>query len=441
MIDQKHRDTAIMSQVRFEDLRMVTRELREEIRRLHHADGMTVSALSRRFELDRKTIRRCLRDEAWRPYHRPARRDTLLAMHEGYLRGRAPQVNYSAQILFQELQAEHGYRGSYDTVKRFVAPLRAEATRGDLCVTRFETPPGWQTQIDWGQSKVWIGRRRVIQHLFVMTLGFSRRMFCKALPNERIGNFLDAHEQAFEHFGGRTHEHLYDRPRTVCHPGSDGRVVWNTTFKAFADYWGFEPRLCRPYRAQTKGKVESGVKYLKHNFLPGRRFIDQADFDAQLAEWNERIADRRLHGTTHERPIERFERERPRLVPTQGQPSFRLQARVSRVVADDYLVAYDTNRYSVPFQLIGQRVELLPRDQRLEIHHRGGLVATHRLCNGRHQLTILPEHGPGAIARNARRHVAGRRPGEREMAQRGEVEIRDLAIYEQLAGLAQGVTP
>ena len=80
--------------------------------------------------------------------------------------------------------------------------------------------------------------------------------------SETLGELLDAHEQAFTHFGGYTQEHLYDRPRTVCVPrGTDG-VRWNTTFKAFADFWGFEPRLCRPYRAQTKGKVESGVKYL-----------------------------------------------------------------------------------------------------------------------------------------------------------------------------------
>lgn len=441
MIQQNGPGTAMMSQVRFEDLRMVTRDLWDEIRRLHEADGLSVSALARRFELDRKTVRRCLRDTAWQPYQRAVRRDTLLAPHEAFLRARAPEVGYSAQILFQELRARRGYTGGYDTVKRFIVPLRAAASRDDLCQTRFETPPGWQTQIDWGQSRVWFGDRRVVQHLFVMTLGYSRRMFCKALPNEQVGNFLDAHEQAFEFFGGRTHEHLYDRPRTVCHPGRDGRAAWNTTFKAFADYWGFEPRLCRPYRAQTKGKVESGVKYLKHNFLRGRRFIDQLDFDEQLIEWNSEIADRRIHGTTHERPIDRFERERPQLVPTRGQTSFRLQARVSRVVASDYLVAYDTNRYSVPFQLIGQTVELMPRDNRLEVRHRGQIVASHAVCEGRHQLIILPEHGPGAIARNARRHFGRPRHAHQQSAARLEVEVRDLAIYDQLAASGLAVQP
>ena len=123
--------------------------------------------------------------------------------------------------------------------------------------------------------------------------------------SETLDELLDAHEQAFTHFGGYTQEHLYDRPRTVCVPrGTDG-VRWNTTFKAFADFWGFEPRLCRPYRAQTKGKVESGVKYFKRNFLAGRRFRDDLDFNEQLAEWMAPVADVSVHGTTHERPLDR----------------------------------------------------------------------------------------------------------------------------------------
>ena len=130
--------------------------------------------------------------------------------------------------------------------------------------------------------------------------------------------------------GGRTREHLYDRPRTVCRPNGEGKAIWNGTFRAFADYWGFEPRLCQPYRAMTKGKVESGVKYLKRNFLPGRTFIDIVDLQAQLDEWNTTIADVRIHGTTHERPLERFERERSSLHPTAGQPSFLTDVRWSR---------------------------------------------------------------------------------------------------------------
>jgi transposase len=416
---------------------MVGRELWAEIRRVHEQEGLSVTALAQRFDLDRKTVRRCLRSSSFQPYQRATRTDTLLSEHAEFLRDRAPAVDYSARILFQELRDSRGYTGSYETVKLFVRPLRAVATQAQRALTRFETPPGWQSQIDWGQARVYLRHRPVTQHLFVLTLGFSRRGFYCACPDERLSQFLDAHERAFEHFGGHTREHLYDRPRTVCRPGEDGKVVWNPAFKGFADYWGFEPRLCRAYRAQTKGKVESGVKYVKRNFLPGRTFVDQADFDAQLAEWTATIADVREHGTTHERPIDRFARERNTLIPTAGQPGFRLQLRAARVVADDYLVSFETNRYSVPFTLIGQSVEVERRGDLLRFHHRGEVVATHAASSGRHQLVILPEHGPGAIARNARRVYGATRPGARPGLP--EVEVRDLAVYEQLAAGNQAV--
>lgn len=86
-------------------------------------------------------------------------------------------------------------------------------------------------------------------------------------------------------------------------------MAWNPTFESFADYWGFEPRRCRPYRAQTKGRVESGVKYIKHSFLPGRELVDIVDLTEQLRDWTDTIADVRIHGTTHERPIDRFDME------------------------------------------------------------------------------------------------------------------------------------
>ncbi len=415
---------------------MVDQERWTEIRRLFHEERVSISEIGRRLDVDRKTVRRSLRQTTWQPYRRAAVAETLLTAHADFVRARAPQVNYSAQILYQELRASRGYTGSYETVKRFVAPLRDVQLHADRTLLRFETPPGQQSQIDWGQATVPFRAGASIVHVFVLTLGFSRRGFYYACADERLAQFLEAHERAFAHFGGHTREHLYDRPRTVCYADDTGRRLWNPTFKAFADYWGFEPRVCRPYRAQTKGKVESGVKYVKRNFLPGRTFIDVVDFQAQLDEWNATIADRRLHGTTHELPITRFERERGQLVPLAEQCSFQQEARVSRIVAEDYLVSLATNRYSVPFRLIGQRVEVQRRGDTVHIFHRDREVATHPVLPGTHQFHILPEHGPGACARTSRQR---RSTGSDPAIPPGtlpEVEIRDLACYEALCGSA-----
>jgi transposase len=411
---------------------MVQEDRWKEIHRLHDQDHLPIAEIARRVDLDRKTVRRCLSRKDWQPYRRTPRTDTLLAAHAEYLQERTPQVHYSAQILFQELR-RRGYTGSYETVKRFVQPLRAAETLAERACVRFETPPGQQSQIDWGQARVHFRLQPAVVHLFILTLGFSRRGFYHATLNERLPQFLEAHELAFEHFGGHTREHLYDRPRTVCAPSGEGGVIWNPTFRSFADYWGFEPRLCRPYRARTKGKVESGVKYVKRNFLPGRDFTDFEDLSEQLAQWNHEIADVRVHGTTHERPIDRFAAERPHLVSVAGQPGFRLEARFTRIVAEDFLVSFETNRYSVPFTFIGQSVEVQRRAGEIRIFHGGRPIASHLELGGKYQLRVLPEHGPGAVARNQR--LRGSTPAPSAKAGQSwapQVEVRDLSTYEAL---------
>ena len=408
-----------------------------EMIRSRHAAGQSVSAIARELGLDRKTVRSCIRREAWRPYSREAARPTLLDAHMDWLRRRAPQVGFSARILHQELSLKHGFTGCYELVKLAVRPLRQTATVAAVTQMRFETAPGEQAQVDWGQVKVWLGGEHTKVHVFVMTLGYSRRGYAEGYLGERMENLLSAHERAFAHFGGVCQSLLYDRMRTVTIGTSEDdagvrRAKLNATFQAFAGHWGFTIRLCRPYRAKTKGKVESGVKYVKRNFIPGRQFRDLEDFNAQLAAWQAEVADVRIHGTTHQRPIERFAQEANALMPATGHRGF-LDALVrERVVAEDWLVSIDANRYSVPFRLIGKTVQVAREGERWVIRYRGKVVAEHPVLAGRAQLSVDPGHGPGATVRNTRqRFGAADRPPSPPPDGR-DVQVRDLAVYDQL---------
>lgn len=397
--------------------------------------GQSVSQIARVTGMDRKTVRSCLRRPEWTPYRRTAMAETLLSAHRAWLVERAREVNYSARILFQELRATRGYQGGYDTVRNAVRPLRSEAAAASLTQCRFETEPGQQAQIDWGQVRVRLVTGPATVHVFVLTLGYSRRAWAEGYENEQLGALLAAHEHAFAHFGGRTAELLYDRMRTVTMEPAADKPKWNPTFEAFARHWGFEPRLCRPYRAQTKGKVESGVKYVKRNFLPGRVFADLADFNDQLIAWLVEVADVRVHGTTHERPIDRFGREAAALVHTLDQPSFFQALRRERVVADDWLVSIDANRYSVPWRLIGKTVTVVRVGTQWQISHGGQVVAEHPVLTGRHQVQVDPAHGPGAASRNARTRFST--PNATPAANDTQpVEVRDLEVYEQLLEVA-----
>ena len=414
---------------------VISRQRWEEIRRMR-GEGQSVSQIARSTGLDRKTVRAALAKEAWAPYAREPASATLLSAHANWLAERAAQVHYSARILFQELRAQRGYRGSYDTVRDAVRPLRAEAAVASLTQRRFETGPGEQAQVDWGQVRVRFESGRVAVHVFVMTLGYSRRAWAEGYEHERMESLLAAHEHAFEHFGGHTAEILYDRMRTVTLGEAEGRPRWNTSFESFARHWGFEPRLCRPYRAQTKGKVESGVKYVKRNFMPGRVFRDLADFNEQLATWQAEIADVRTHGTVHERPVDRFAREAAALVDTRGHPSYFQSLRRSRTVAEDWLVAIDANRYSVPWRLIGKAVEVVRVADTWQISHRGHVVAVHPVLAGRHQLRVDPTHGPGAVSRNTRTRFSGQTQPRLPAPRAEDIEVRDLAVYERLLEVA-----
>jgi len=392
--------------------------------------GVSKRGIARQLGLDIKTVRKWLQEE-WRPQTRRKRGRALDDWRE-FLRCRAPEVGFNAEVLHRELRAR-GYEGSYPTVARYIRPWR-EAYLRELSppTVRFETAPGKQAQVDWGSLAVWLGPERCRVHLFVMVLGYSRRLFARGYRSEGLESLLDAHARAFEHFGGRTETILYDNPRTIVieKDESSGRVVWNATFEDRMDFYGVEPRLCRFYRAQTKGKVESGVKYVKRNALAGRRFEDLESLNTWLLRWCVEVADERLHGTTHERPAERFARsEKAQLVAVDRRPPPPRERLETRVVPRDSFVAVDTNRYPVPLEWSGKVVEAQILVDEVVLRLSGSECVRHGRLSGRHQVARWdgsPRRWPSPAPR-------AQEPPKLDpdyVHAVGEVEVRPLATYE-----------
>jgi len=178
----------------------------------------------------------------------------------------------NADVVRQELEREKGIRLSLRTVQREVRHLRRELETEARATIRFETPPGRQLQIDFGERRVAIGDENVRVYLFVATLGYSRRLYVRAFRNERQESWFAGVEGAFRHFGGITEEVLLDNDRGLVsrHDRATREVEFNARLHAFAKHWGFRPRACAPYRARTKGKDERGVGYVKKNAIAGR---------------------------------------------------------------------------------------------------------------------------------------------------------------------------
>ncbi|ACG72558.1 Integrase catalytic region [Anaeromyxobacter sp. K] len=370
------------------------------------AKGWGAKRIARELGVARNTVRRYLRGAVAELQRHPSqqrldevRRAEAVALFDGEAEGNAVVV---AQML-----GERGIEASVRTVQRAVADRRREQRAADVATVRFETAPGRQMQIDFGERQVWIAGERVTVHFMAAVLSYSRRIFVKAFLHERQGEWLDGIASAFQHFGGVPLEVLGDNTR--CLVAGRNReaqtVIFHPAYVAFCRDWDVQPRACQPYRARTKGKTESGVKYVKRNAIAGRRFDSFAHLQDHLSAW-QLLVDGRVHGTTHEVPAKRFdrdEREALRSLPARPLPTH--GRRLQRRVANDSLIDIDTVRYSVPHRLVRDRVEALVTADEVRVFHGRDVVAVHARSFEPHARVIDPAHLDGLWRRPAVENV------------------------------------
>lgn len=366
----------------------------EELKR----EGLSIQRISELTGYDRKTIRKYLLNPEGAPVYGPrSAAVSKLEPFKGYLKERLQAGVWNAQVLLREIRGRN-YTGGCTILKDWLQPQRQSA--GAIAVRRFETPPGKQAQVDWGHLGGLLehGKERQLW-AFTMTLGYSRSMLAEAATDQKLGTLLKMHEAAFQQWEGVPQEILYDRMKTVWTGTNErGEIVWNTVFLDFARYWGFTPRLCRPYRAQTKGKVESGVKYVRRNFLcalQGREPGSLTDLNAQLREWVAVVANQRVHGTTREQISIRWEGERLNLQPVNGRLPYSYADDELRKVERDAYVAWQGSRHSVPWKYAGKEVWVHESGGAVEVRYGAELVAVHTQAIGRHQVITRREHHEG----------------------------------------------
>ena len=214
--------------------------------------------------------------------------------------------------LHREIKAR-GYQGCYSPVVQYVRPWRRQ--RQPEATMRFETGPAGQAQADWG-SLSYISGSRIERRVweFVMTMGYSRACYVELVRRADTAAFIQRHVNAFEYPGGVLRRCLYDDAKVITRGKDEAkRPISNQRMLDFAMRVGFDIRLCQPYRPQTRGKVENGVKYVRRNMWPSIRFTDDADSNGQALEWCDVVANARVHGTTNRVPWEALVEERPHL--------------------------------------------------------------------------------------------------------------------------------
>ena len=341
-----------------------------------HRSGLSVRNISRTLGIHRKTVKKHIETDAFPQYHKRKRGISILDPYKQIINDYLDQDDYQGTWIFDRLKRS-GYSGSYDTLKHYVANIKEQKSR--LAYIRFETEPGLQAQVDWGDFQVQEpnGRTTTV-YAFELVLGYSRGMYVEFAERCSLDVFMDCHIKAFRYLHGISAEILYDNMKNVVIGRADnGRPTFNIEFLHFAHHYGFQPKVAPPYSPWVKGKVERPMDYIRERFWRGYSFSSIQKANEDIMVWLNETANRRIHGTHHEAVNLRWEKEIPflrKFPPVDYDTSLK----VFRKVYKDCQLSYNGNRYGVPYHVVGKKVMIKIKGDLIRIYHDQELLATYR---------------------------------------------------------------
>lgn len=300
------------------------------------------------------------------------------------------RAGVEVQTIYERLCSEHGFLGSYSTVRRFVATLCSQEPEA-FC--RVESRPGEEAQVDFGYAgvvadhKVWV---------FVMTLSWSRHVYIEFVHDQRTETWVGCHERAFRFFGGVPARVVLDNLKAAVIERQCREPVLSEPYRRLARHYGFMISPNQPRTPRHKGKVESGVRYVKRSLLAGRRFTDLAAMNAAGLLWAREKAGARVHGTTKEVPLRRFEETEKKALGPLPREEFEWRSAVQCRVGADCHVTVEQAYYSVPCRYVGQKVDVYIGRRIVEIYAGMTLVVTHEKAAARGERITRLEHYPEA---------------------------------------------
>lgn len=394
-----------------------------EIRRLHRAEGLSIKAIVRRLGVSRNTVRDALRRDEPPRYERTPAGSAVDAVEVQIRELLREFPTMPATVIAERIGWERGITILRDRV----AELRPLFVPPDPCQRTFYAPgelaqwdlwqPAVEIPLGFGQAdKLWVVSG---------TSGFSRLHGGWMVPSRAAHDVLAGMLRVLEQFGAVPRCAVWDQEGCIGQWRA-GRQSLSREFQAFRGTLGMSVRLCGPADPEAKGMVERTHRYYETSFLPGRRFDDVEDFNRQFTSWLRR-ANNRIHGTTRRRPAEAIFEDRGSMMgfpPVLPDPSRRFTTRLPR----DHYVRVDTNDYSVNPRFVGRRVEVRVTLDEVVVCCDGTEVGRHRRCLAKHQTLLQPDHARVLRMMRAEAQLASTLVGE--------VEERDLAVYDRALGVA-----
>jgi len=365
------------------------------IKRMHASDKLALAGIARRLRLDRKTVRKVVHQERFPVFHRTPRRPALLEPFKHFIAERlAAHPHIPGTVLFEDIKRQ-GYPGHIRAVTKHLQKLRDKSKEVFL---RIETPPGEQAQADWANcGAIKIGNTWRKLSAFVMVLSYSRLMFVPFTLSQNPADFIQAHLNAFAFFGGVVRKILYDNLKLVVLSRFAGQIHFNPKFLEFSGLFAFEPVACNLARGNEKGKAENGIRYLRTGFLAGRDRLSWPSVQNELRLWLDTQANVRLHRTTGQKPLDRWNEERPFLQPL---PGLSYDASILKTVPARHqaLVRFDGNAYTVPHTWAYKALTLRATQDQVRLSHDGREIAVHARSYDRGKVIENPQHVQALLA-------------------------------------------
>lgn len=353
--------------------------------------GLSKTATAQRLAMDRGTVAKY-----WDVLDAPAsaptyQRASKIEPYKEYITDRLNKwPALSAERIYEEIKKK-GYEGSARTVRRHVSLLRPQTYRE---YKPYETLPGEQAQVDWGHFGTIVEHgHRVKLYAFVFCLSWSRERYAEFITSLNMAVFNACLHRALHYVGGVPETILFDNAKTVVAERVGTVVRFNPGLLELALKYGFTPKACWVSDPESKGKVESNVKYVKNGFYYGREYKDVEDLNSQLKIWLKEIANAKVHGTTGEIPQERLIEERNYLKPLPAIDA-PLPIYESRKASKTALISVGNNKYSVPAKFARKTVHYKRYEDRIEIIDNQRIVAQHTLVSAKNQIIINDDHYP-----------------------------------------------
>lgn len=419
---------------------MITREIKVSINYFHQQE-LSYREIARKTGHDRRTVKRYsenpeLIGQPRKRTPRPSKLDEYAPLIKSWLQD---DPDYKGSWILDQLRMR-GYDGGRTIVSDFVQKLKEENRR--IAYIRFETEPGRQAQVDFGDFKVVNpdGSERTL-YKFSLILGYSREIYSEFLDRCDMVSFLDAHQRALIHIGGVPLEILYDRMKNVYIRSLFGRPHFTQGLMTLANHYVFNPIVAPAYSPWVKGKIERPMDFIREGFWRGYAFTDLETANRDLLLWIKEKS-KRIHGTTRERVCDRFEREKEFLMALPPAPCD-VSLRLYRKVQKDCAISVDGSRYEVPHTLVGKKVLVRMKDGILRIFDGDALMATHTESDRKGKLVRLPGLTEAIRAdreMNARKYAHPKKGKAKATISptlgkyQVDVERRPLSIYREIGG-------